>query len=193
MGQGVQPKMEGTSRGMLRGPRGVSGRACNSSPLIQCPHEVTGQDLPFREDKGDQTTPKSPPIHPHPCPQPGHSRMGERPEGPAPLGDPRGGTGDIACEGGLDRPGRAAPVTCSHAMGGWGGKLLLKDQGGGPTSRSLARGQGGARATQDQPPGAGWWLGSSPALGHHQLGPLDHGMLPSPARGQQPTRYVCSP
>lgn len=59
-------------------------------------------------------------------------------------------------------------------MGVCGGKWLLKDQGGGLTSRSLVRGQGGAGAAQDQPPLAGCGGGSA------ELGALStSGCIPS--------------
>lgn len=149
--------------GVRRGARAEFGAP---SPA---PRGVTGQVLLCSKHKGDQPAPKICPLRPHPCSQPSRHGVGDRPGGPAPPGGPRSGIRDIACEGAPARPGRAVLVTRSHATGGWGGKWFLKDQGGGLLSRSLARGQGGAGAAQDQLPprlAAGWgaW-GESPTLG----------------------------
>lgn len=165
-GTGCSRREAGTPGWMVGVRRGARAEFGAPSPA---PRGVTGQVLPCSKHKGDQPAPKICPLRPHPCSQPSRHEVGDRPGGPAPPGGPRGGIRDIACEGAPARPGRAVLVTRSHATGGWGGKWFLKDQGGGLPSRSLARGQGGAGAAQDQLPprlAAGWgaW-GESPTLG----------------------------
>lgn len=132
MGQGVQPKTESTSRGMLRGPRRVSGRACSSSPLIPCPHEVTGQDLPFREDKGDRTTPQisSPPPTSLSPAWPRWNRRGARGVPPH-WGVPEVSPGTSRAKGvWTDRGG--PPWSLAVTLWGGGGEMTFKGPGRRP-------------------------------------------------------------
>lgn len=202
----------GWGRGCCGRWRGaVSGRVCSSSPpsSIPGPHEVTGQDL--KEDKEDQPAPQILPPPPAPLSpaRPQRDGRGARGEGGwEVVSRPTGGSQGWHWGHRVRRDSGPTREGCpghSQSRYGWvGGKCLLKDQGGGPTSRSLARGQGGAGAVQDQspvlppPPRAGWGEGGgSPAAGTLSgitgLGPLCCGTLPSPARGQHSPLPLVSP
>lgn len=135
MGQGVQLETGGTSGGMLRGPKGISGRVCTSSPPPSHLRSPWG-DRPGPALQGGQGGPaRTPNLTPStriPGPGPATAGWEGGRGGPAPPGGPRGGIGDIACEGAPDRPGRAAPVTRSHAMGVGGGEMAFKGPGRWP-------------------------------------------------------------
>lgn len=157
MGQGDAAGERGSYIGGMLG--GTNGGGLGTSSHLQprtSPRGVTGQDLPFREDKGDQ--PRTPNLTPS-TRKPFLSLATEGWErgrgGPALPGGPRGGTGDIACEGAPDRPGgppRSLAVTLW--VGGVGGEMAFKGPGRWPHVQEPGPGSKRRRSSSGSAPPA---------------------------------------
>lgn len=164
-GQGS--RWHGDGAGDAAGERGITSGGCSgeqsgglgTGSQLQprtSPRGVTGQDLPFRVDKGDQPrTPNLTPSTRNPVPSLATEGWERGRGGPAlPGGSQRWHWGHRVRRG-SGQTRRAAPVTRSHAMGGGvGGEMAFKGPGRWPHVQQPGPGSKRRRSSSGSAPPA---------------------------------------